>query len=199
MEGIRNRVWDKYWPKIGEGKDAERDPSVVWVGPLLDGLVEVGVFNDRRQAKTFFYEVGEALTGDIIKGGKFSLTLERAIKPKGEWPFAGTEYGPKLELARISGTGLSTGGVEPGEITNSPKVENVELSLWESRPELRDWDPTIALDNRFDLHQLNVGDRFVKRWYNPRSKEITTETFVLRAGGNTRVATPGRDRDTTLV
>lgn len=195
-EAIRRKVWAKYWPKTKEG---EFDPDVAWVGPLLDGLIEFGIFNDRQQAKTFFYEVGESLTGDLIKGGKFSLTIQRAIKRKGEWPFTGTEYGPTLELARISGTGLSSGGVEPGEITNSPSVENVELSLWDSQPEIKEWDPTIAVDERFGLHQLNVGDRIEKRWYNARRKEVIKEAFVLRRNGATRVANPTAQRDTTLV
>lgn len=215
IEKVRKAIKEKYWPRVdGEGKvlppgkdgtyhevKGEYDPNTVWVGPLLDGLVELGIFKDRRQAKTFFWEVGEALTGDVIKGGKFNLTLERGLDPKGEWPYSGG-FGPKLALTRISGTGLSSGGVEPGDITNSPpQIKAMEDDLWEGRPELDEWDITILTDARFGLHRLGRGDRIVKEWWDLRRKRLVRETYILRPAseGSSRINEPSGDSQVTRV
>lgn len=186
-ELIVKKIREKYWPRIDaagkrlkpnsdgtwKGVEGDLDPDVVWIGPLLHGMVLLGVFRNLRQAKTFFFETG-------AKGDKFEFLYERAKTVAGEWPYSEAKYDKPITLVHISGTGLSAGGIEPGDIKNSPKFNLKTEDIWEMHPEMADWDIELLLDKRHGLHQLNRGDKVTKKWYYTASKQVVTEVYVLR-------------------
>lgn len=192
---ILRKVREKYWTRVEEdgtlviAKDSDGipkgkrklplDPNTLFVGPFLDAMEHFRVFPSRQDAKSFFFEVGD-------KGEeRFDFTFQRCLNPDEvtEWPYANAEYGPEVALISISGTGRSRGGIEPGDIMNSPEVDN-KGDIWDRTPEITGWDVDILIDPRLELHRLVRGDRFVKKFYVPmpgqQANRTRTETFVLR-------------------
>jgi len=171
-------IQDKYWPKIEVGNELVRDPDVLWVGPFLDGLLYLNIFPDLHRAKTFFFEVNE-----MDKHG-FEFKYFRVKKGKkditSEWPYEDIEYEKSgLILRRISGK--EGDSIEPGEIMNSPTHTPVTSDdIWQTVPDIMDWDVVIREDNKHKLHILRRGDKIVKTFYFPLLKEVITEEFVLR-------------------
>ena len=213
-ESVAEKIKKRYWPRVdAQGKliapmkcrceDKERhrnclegvypddapetyDPNVVYVGPLIDGLVRLNVFIGRtpgaaRQvAKSFFYDSGDTGRG---KGPEnFSLVFERAIAlGKKAWPYDETRYGPEVELRSISGRPGDS--VEPGDIRNSAEVESGgDGDIWARNVVVRDFEPVLLVDKLCGLHILRRGDRFVKTYVARRGGERkkVVETFVLR-------------------
>src|SRR3990167_9084430 len=127
IEPLECRCEDKVHRNCLEGVYADTapetyDPNVVYVGPLIDGLVRLNIFVGkspkaaRQVAKSFFYDSGDTGRG---KGPEnFSMLFERAMKlGTAKWPYDGPRYGPEIQLRNISGK--QGDSVEPGDIRNS--------------------------------------------------------------------------------
>ncbi len=155
------------------------DPNIVWVGPFLDGLLHLNIFSDLHRAKSFFFEVNEP-----DKHG-FELKFYRVKGKKpvtSEWPYEDVKYSKPLILRRISGK--EGDSIEPGEIINSATSVPVDADdIWQTEPDIMDWDVQIREDKKHGLHIFNRGDKFVKTFYFPLLKEVITEEFVLRPPG----------------
>jgi len=165
----------------------ELDPDVVWVGPLIDGLISLGVFGGRtakearHNAKAFFYESSDVDVNPLKGPDAFNLTIERCETLGNEtWPYAGTRYGREVLLRNISGKAGDS--VEPGDIRNSPTPITEAGDIWAREQKFEEYSPKILVDERLGLHILHRGDRLVKNAVvrrQGRSVKIR-ETFILR-------------------
>lgn len=194
-EVIMKGIWDKYCPMVAgpkrkDGTDGApvQDPSVLYVGPLLDGLCvyapqivgratwpsEGGIEDRRRRLKHLLSSVGSDGRAANWNARNARLTIAREGK------------GPVTLGDRIITS-------EPGELVNSYEAvvdpETGEVVYWEflhKRDEAlatshmgerraRVFVPVIREDKRYGLHYLRRGDTATFEYVHRKAGPIRME------------------------
>lgn len=158
-----------YRPKL----DAKEQKAALYIGPLIDGLVKFGVFEDRAEAKSF---LDDAKYGESHnRWRKAKLTIQRG--------------GKKISLTK------NITDAEPGEVLNSPVIDKDTSTVGDVKMV---WNPIIREENRYKLHVLFKGDKITK-WQSRgsrigESKQPLEKTFILTDEGSSEI-TPEKSND----
>ena len=132
--------------------------KVLYIGPLLDGLVRWGIFASRSAAKSFFGDVQFGVPHNRWRKAEFK------IKRAGKSEFVALKYGAVDS--------------EPGEIVNSPREDTEESTPGYTHLV---WNPVIREERKFGLHMLFEGDE-IEMWSQGRGRDKTPilRRFKLR-------------------
>ena len=160
---------------------AEQRANVLWVGPLMDGLLElmpemwtgerrVAGPEGRRAVRLFFEDI--RTSGDYRA---YDIIGPACIAQRDGWPV-------KLMLSEERVVNL-----EPGELLNSVVVQTNdagETIFVDPVPNpdgsLNEIVPRIREDRRYGLHRLWRGDIFEFRWTSRRPRQSFVRQFKLK-------------------
>ena len=191
---IIKAIWDKYTQDLPNKED------VLWVGPLMDGMLELmpEMFDSpsrpsgptgRRAVRLFFQDI--RLSPDDVRA--FDLIGPRCIVQRKTWPRAAGSGEPlKLFLSESRVVDM-----EPGELLNSVSVTRGELgeTLLVDPVKGEVIEPIIRVDKQYGLHMLWRDDLFEFAWTSRRPRQEFVRQFKLRprSEGSSELRSEARD------